>query len=137
MVIQSIQAFINENVKTFNGEKGKSRSFDLLDDLLNNQAYRLSHWRVATEEINYRRFFDINELAAIRMETLSVFQETHKLIFDLIQEKKVTGLRVDHPDGLYNPVEYFYRLQKGCFIRIGLKALEQAAPVKGKASFCK
>lgn len=131
----TIQAFINENVKTFNGEKGKSRSFDLLDDLLKSQAYRLSYWRVATEEINYRRFFDINELAAIRMETLSVFQETHKLIFDLIQEKKVTGLRVDHPDGLYNPIEYFYRLQKGCFIRICLKALEQAAPVKGKASF--
>lgn len=131
----TIRAFIDENVKTFNGEKGESRSFDLLDELLKNQAYLLSHWRVATEEINYRRFFDINELAAIRVEALPVFQETHKLIFDLIREKKVTGLRVDHPDGLYNPIEYFYRLQKGCFIRTCLKALEQATPEKEEAAF--
>ncbi|MFN3531736.1 MAG: malto-oligosyltrehalose synthase, partial [Candidatus Brocadia sp.] len=77
---------------------------------------RLSKWSVATEEINYRRFFDINDLAAIRMENPLVFRETHKLIFKLIREGKVTGLRVDHPDGLYNPSEYFQRLQKNCFL---------------------
>ena len=115
---REIRSFINGNLLLFNGEKNKPRSFDLLDDLLNDQAYRLSHWRVATEEINYRRFFDINELAAIRVEDPRVFREVHQFVFKLIREGKVTGLRVDHPDGLYNPVEYFYRLQKGCFVQL-------------------
>jgi len=117
----SIRAFIDENLLTFNGTKGKSDSFDLFDELLDMQAYRLSYWRVATEEINYRRFFDINELAAIRMEDPDVFRETHKLLFKLIMEGKVTGLRADHPDGLYNPSEYFHWLQRICylFIRLG------------------
>ena len=131
---ESIRTYIQENVRTFNGEKGKAESFDLLDELLNTQAYRLSYWRVATEEINYRRFFDINELAALRTETLPVFQEVHKLIFKLVREKKVTGLRVDHPDGLYNPVEYFYRLQKGCFTQFGLQAVKEEAGEKDLAS---
>lgn len=118
---EEVRFFINENTRIFNGEKGNPRSFDLFDGLLNDQAYRLSHWRVATEEINYRRFFDINELASIRMENPHVFRETHQLIFRLIREKKVTGLRVDHPDGLYNPAEYFYRLQRGCFAQFCLR----------------
>ncbi len=117
-----IRSFIDGNLLLFNGEKNKPKSFDLLDDLLNDQAYRLSHWRVATEEINYRRFFDINELAAIRVEDPNVFSEVHQFVFKLIRGGKVTGLRVDHPDGLYNPVEYFYRLQKSCFIQTCLRA---------------
>jgi (1->4)-alpha-D-glucan 1-alpha-D-glucosylmutase len=129
-----IQSFIEENIKIFNGNQDDPRSFDLLDDLLNAQAYRLSHWRVAMEEINYRRFFDINELAAIRMEDTVVFQEAHRLIFKLIREEKVTGLRVDHPDGLYNPTEYFYRLQRGCFeqycLREGGTANDPSLPEK-------
>jgi len=112
-----IRSYIEENVRLFNGTKGDPRSFDLLDNLMNQQVYRLSHWRVATEEINYRRFFDINGLAAIRMEHLDVFIKTHALIFRLIREGSVTGLRVDHPDGLYNPVEYFHWLQRGCFVQ--------------------
>ena len=120
-----IQAFIDENVRIFNGAKGKPKSFDPLDNLLNKQAYRLSHWRVATEEINYRRFFDINDLAAVRMEDPFVFRETHKLIFKLIKEGKVTGLRVDHPDGLYNPSEYFQWLQRHCFVQIRLGLMEK------------
>jgi (1->4)-alpha-D-glucan 1-alpha-D-glucosylmutase len=80
-------------------------------------VWRLSHWRVATEEINYRRFFDINNLGAVRMEYAAVFNETHKLTFRLIREGKITGLRVDHIDGLYNPKEYFDKLQKNCFVR--------------------
>lgn len=111
-----IKSFIDENVRIFNGVKTKPESFDLLDTLLNQQIYRLSKWSVATEEINYRRFFDINDLAAIRMENPLVFREIHKLIFKLIKEGKITGLRVDHPDGLYNPSEYFQRLQKNCFL---------------------
>ncbi|HSB07377.1 MAG TPA: malto-oligosyltrehalose synthase [Thermodesulfobacteriota bacterium] len=120
---REIRSFINENILIFNGDKENQRSFDLFDDLLKDQVYRLSHWRVAAEEINYRRFFDINELAAIRMENLQVFRVAHRLIFRLIREGKVTGLRVDHPDGLYNPAEYFYQLQKGCFIQFCLRHL--------------
>jgi (1->4)-alpha-D-glucan 1-alpha-D-glucosylmutase len=119
-----VRSFVEENVGIFNGNPGEPRSFDLLDELLNEQAYRLSHWRVATEEINYRRFFDINELGAIRMENPHVFEETHRLILKLIREEKVIGLRVDHPDGLYNPAEYFYRLQRSCFIQFCLRAME-------------
>jgi hypothetical protein len=66
--------------------------------LLNDQAYRLAFWRVAAEEINYRRFFDINDLAAIRMEVPEVFDEVHRLLFELIASGAVTGLRIDHPD---------------------------------------
>lgn len=107
----TIRAFIAENVHFFNGVKGDPRSFDLLDDLLADQAYRLAYWRVAAEEINYRRFFDINELAAIRTEDPVVFCATHQLVLRLIAEKKVTGLRIDHVDGLYDPVGYLRRLQ--------------------------
>lgn len=112
-----VRAHIEENVRLFNGAKGDPKSFDLLDNLMNQQVYRLSHWRVATEEINYRRFFDINDLAAIRMERHDVFASAHRLAFGLIRGGRVTGLRVDHPDGLYNPVEYFHRLQRGCFVQ--------------------
>jgi (1->4)-alpha-D-glucan 1-alpha-D-glucosylmutase len=121
---EEVRSFIEESLKRFNGDPDDPRSFDLLDDLLNEQAYRLSHWQVATDEINYRRFFDINELGAIRMEDPRVFEETHRLILRLIREAKVTGLRVDHPDGLYNPAEYFYRLQRSCFIQLCLRGIE-------------
>jgi (1->4)-alpha-D-glucan 1-alpha-D-glucosylmutase len=128
-----IKAHIENNVLLFNGTRGDAKSFDLFDDLMNQQVYRLAHWRVATEEINYRRFFDVNGLGAIRMEHPAVFAATHALIFRMIREGSVTGLRVDHPDGLYNPVEYFHRLQRGCFVQQGLAAQSgegenQAAP---------
>ncbi|MFH1702477.1 MAG: malto-oligosyltrehalose synthase [Nitrospirota bacterium] len=123
--IPEIKTFINENIGIFNGIKGEPGSFDLLDKLLGKQVYRLSYWRVATEEINYRRFFDINELASIRMEDPDVFRETQRLIFRLIREGKVTGLRIDHPDGLYNPSEYFHRLQKNCFVQLRLANIEE------------
>jgi (1->4)-alpha-D-glucan 1-alpha-D-glucosylmutase len=113
----AIRGHIEENMRLFNGVKGDAKSFDLLDDLLNRQIYRLSYWRVATEEINYRRFFDVNSLGAVRMERHEVFRAAHELVFRLIGDGSVTGLRVDHPDGLFNPVEYFHRLQRGAFIR--------------------
>jgi (1->4)-alpha-D-glucan 1-alpha-D-glucosylmutase len=112
------KAFVDENLRIFNGTPGEPESFDLLDQLLSAQAFRLSFWRVATEEINYRRFFDINDLGAIRMEDEQVFNECHRLVFDLIREGHVTGLRVDHPDGLHNPAEYFRRLQEGCLVAL-------------------
>jgi (1->4)-alpha-D-glucan 1-alpha-D-glucosylmutase len=107
-----IAQFVDENVAWLNGTPGDPRSFDALEALLDAQAYRLAHWRVAGEEINYRRFFDINSLAAIRMEDERVFADTHHLVFELIRNGQVTGLRIDHPDGLYQPSAYFRRLQE-------------------------
>lgn len=112
------RALIDENIRIYNGRKGDPGSFDLLDALLDKQPYRLSYWRVATDEINYRRFFDINQIAAVRMEGYEVFRESHKLIFRLVEEGKVTGFRVDHPDGLYDPAEYFRWLQRDCFLKM-------------------
>lgn len=103
---------INESVTRINGTPGQAESFDALDALLEAQAYRLSYWRVAVDEINYRRFFDVNDLAALRMNERSVFDETHQLIFELIDAGSIDGLRIDHSDGLYDPEEYFLRLQE-------------------------
>ncbi len=108
-----VRSFIEENVAELNGRPGDPRSFDELDALLDAQVYRLAHWRVAGEEINYRRFFDINDLAAIRVEDPVVFEEAHRRVFERIRRGNVVGLRIDHPDGLYDPTEYFRRLQLG------------------------
>ena len=94
-----------------NGTPGDSQSFDALHELLEAQVYRLAFWRVSGEEINYRRFFDINDLVGLRMENPQVFAETHKLIRKLLSEGLISGLRIDHPDGLLNPCQYFSRLQ--------------------------
>ncbi|HKD92309.1 MAG TPA: malto-oligosyltrehalose synthase, partial [Terriglobales bacterium] len=75
------------------------------------QAYRVAYWRVSAEEINYRRFFDINDLVGLRMQNPEVFAETHKLVRRMLADGCVTGLRIDHPDGLLNPAQYFTRLQ--------------------------
>src|SRR5881398_2601634 len=111
---RQVQQAIEKALAQINGNPGDPRSFDKLDGLLNEQAYRLAFWRVAAEEINYRRFFDVNDLAAIRMELPEVFDTAHKLLLDLVAQKAVTGLRIDHPDGLYNPREYFTKLQERC-----------------------
>ncbi|MBL8267749.1 malto-oligosyltrehalose synthase [Steroidobacter sp.] len=103
---------ITESVISINGTAGQPESFDALDALLETQAYRLSYWRVAVDEINYRRFFDVNDLAALRMNERSVFDATHQLIFELIDAGSIDGLRIDHSDGLYDPEEYFLRLQE-------------------------
>ena len=107
-----VRQAIDETLIAFSGKPGDSHSFDALSDLLDEQNYRLSFWRVATEEINYRRFFDINDLAAIRVENRHVFDDTHRLIFRLMAEGKVRGLRIDHPDGLWDPMLYFSWLQE-------------------------
>lgn len=99
-------------LEQFNGKKGDPNSFDSLHELLEKQYYRLSHWLIAGQEINYRRFFNINELAAICIEKEKVLNSHHRWVFDLIADKKVQGLRIDHPDGLYDPVQYFERIQK-------------------------
>jgi (1->4)-alpha-D-glucan 1-alpha-D-glucosylmutase len=109
---EGVQAFIAENVAHFNGRPGDPRSFDPLDELLSSQAFRLSFWRVALEEINYRRFFDINDLAAVSVERREVFDAVHGTVLKWVEEGKVDGLRIDHPDGLYDPKEYLDRLRE-------------------------
>ncbi|MEP0910752.1 malto-oligosyltrehalose synthase [Leptolyngbya sp. GB1-A1] len=107
-----IKAFIEENIQTFNGEAGNSASFNLLDNLLSEQFFRLSYWKVGNEELNYRRFFTVNDLIAMRVEEERVFDTTHSFIFQLVEEGKFTGLRIDHIDGLYHPAQYIARLRE-------------------------
>jgi (1->4)-alpha-D-glucan 1-alpha-D-glucosylmutase len=111
-----VRAFVDGAVRRHNGVAGEPRSFDRLDALLAGQAYRLSFWQTAGDEINYRRFFDINELAAIRMEEPAVFEAAHRLVLRLVREGAVTGLRIDHPDGLCAPSRYLRDLQRQCFL---------------------
>src|SRR5438309_4016333 len=117
-----VQQAIEKALAQINGKAGDPRSFDLLDELLNAQSYRLAFWRVAAEEINYRRFFDVNDLAAIRVELPEVFDAVHRLTLDLVSAGAVTGLRIDHPDGLYSPREYFEKLQQRCAKALGTVA---------------
>lgn len=109
---QEVHHFIDENIRIFNGEIGKPETFDLLDSLLGEQFFRLSYWKVGNEELNYRRFFTINDLISLRIEEQKVFNHTHELILRLINEGKINGLRVDHIDGLYDPVQYLKRLRE-------------------------
>jgi len=109
-----VRAAIDVSLTEINGVKGDPRSFDRLERLLEDQAYRLSFWGVATDEINYRRFFDINELAAIRVEEPEVFDAVHRLTLRLVQQGLITGLRIDHVDGLLDPGQYLRLLQKRC-----------------------
>jgi len=115
-----VQRAIEKALAQINGRPGDPRSFDRLDELLNAQSYRLAFWRVAAEEINYRRFFDVNDLAAIRMELPEVFDAAHQLVVDLVRAGAVTGLRIDHPDGLYLPKEYLEALQRRCAKILGI-----------------
>ncbi len=100
---------------------------EALHELLELQAYRLTYWRVASDEINYRRFFDINDLAALRMEDEQVFEATHAFVLELAAKGVVDGLRIDHPDGMYDPAQYFRRLQEGYARRAGIPLAERDA----------
>jgi (1->4)-alpha-D-glucan 1-alpha-D-glucosylmutase len=107
----AIAAAIDAEVARMNGTSGEPRSFDDLDRLLVDQAYRLAYWRVATEEINYRRFFDINDLAAVRMENDAVFDDAHGLLLRYVGDGRIQGIRLDHTDGLFDPEAYFAKLR--------------------------
>jgi (1->4)-alpha-D-glucan 1-alpha-D-glucosylmutase len=126
-VDERFRSRLDNCLRSFNGEPGDPRSFDLLDDLLMQQPYVLSFWRVAREKVNYRRFFDIADLVGVNVEEPEVFAATHSLIFRLVDEGFVTGLRIDHIDGLYDPAEYLRRLRErlpDCFLVVE-KILEQ------------
>jgi (1->4)-alpha-D-glucan 1-alpha-D-glucosylmutase len=121
---QPIREWIDRKVAVFNGTPGDPANFELMDDLLEHQCYRLSYWRVGSDEINYRRFFDVNDLAALAVEREEVFEATHALIFRLVADDKVDGLRIDHPDGLFDPATYFRRLQDHTVVARARKAFE-------------
>ncbi len=106
-----VKAHINETLKAYNGETGNPESLNLLDNLLSKQYFRLSFWKVATEEINYRRFFNVNELISLKMENEETFYRTHSFIIKLIKDEVISGLRIDHVDGLYDPINYLQRLK--------------------------
>lgn len=107
-----IRNFIDDNRQIFNGKKQRPGSFLQLDELLRDQAYVLSYWQVANEEINYRRFFSISDLVGVRVEDPVVFDATHAAILRLIGKNAVTGLRIDHIDGLADPLGYLRKLQE-------------------------
>ncbi|MEC4984538.1 MAG: malto-oligosyltrehalose synthase [Oscillatoria sp. PMC 1068.18] len=109
---ETIQQFINDNINVFNGEPNNPESFNLLDNLLDQQFFRLSYWKVGAEELNYRRFFTVNELISVKIEDEKVFNQTHQFISELVKAGKFTGLRVDHIDGLYDPDAYLRRLRE-------------------------
>lgn len=114
-----IEHLLQDVISDHNGIAGESESFRLLHALLEVQPWRIADWHVASDEINYRRFFDNNNLAGLRMEDFRVFEATHHLVLDLVREGKVDGLRIDHSDGLYDPGHYFQRLQENA----GLQSL--------------
>ncbi len=107
-----IHSFIDNNLRTFNGKKRNAGSFTHLDELLGEQAYVLAFWQTANEEINYRRFFTISDLVGVRVEDPLVFNATHTAILRLVERGAVTGLRIDHIDGLRDPTGYLRRLQE-------------------------
>lgn len=103
---------LDEVLRRLNGSRDDPASFDALDCLLSVQPYRLAHWKIGLEEINYRRFFDINDLVGLCVENQDVFENRHRGILQLVREGKVTGLRVDHIDGLWDPLGYLQLLQR-------------------------
>jgi (1->4)-alpha-D-glucan 1-alpha-D-glucosylmutase len=99
---------VTEEVERLNGDP------DGLDALLEQQNYRLAFWRTASRDLDYRRFFDIQQLAGLRVEEMEVFRATHDLVIGLVEKGLVQGMRIDHPDGLRDPGDYFRRLRRAC-----------------------
>ncbi len=133
---------LTSHLNTLNGIKGNPASFNDLEKFLKSQHYRLFYWKVANDEINYRRFFDIVEYAAIRMEKEKVFEETHHLILDFIKKGFIQGLRVDHIDGLYEPEKYLHKLKETNIsylivekILLGNEVLRKSWPVNGTVGY--
>jgi len=123
----AVHTHILANVAYYNGDSDEEDRFAPLDTLLSEQAYRLCHWRVAADEINYRRFFDINELAAICMEHPDVFAATHERVLRELGAGRIDGLRIDHVDGLFAPVTYLWRLQWGYLVALLRQSWERVS----------
>src|SRR5690606_37393892 len=116
---------------------------DALDTFLDLQHYRLARWRVAGQELGYRRFFDIDDLIGLRVEDPEVFAETHALVLEWVRDGEADGLRIDHPDGLRRPTQYLRRLAEaapGAWIVVekileGDETLPTAWPVAGTSGY--
>jgi len=140
---EPIRMHVERAVRAANGAAGEAPSFDRLHELLEVQSYRLAYWKTAFHEINYRRFFDINELAALRMEDPEVFAATHSLVLRLAREGKIGGLRLDHVDGLYDPEQYLVRLRGEApdlyvvveKILTGSESLREGWPIEGTTGY--
>ncbi|HZT88857.1 MAG TPA: malto-oligosyltrehalose synthase [Stellaceae bacterium] len=107
-----VRAAIHAALAKFSGREGDLESWRPLDALIQDQYWRLAHFRVAADDINYRRFFNINDLAGLRMELSDVFDHAHRLVFRLLKEGILDGLRIDHVDGLLDPKGYLRRLRR-------------------------
>jgi (1->4)-alpha-D-glucan 1-alpha-D-glucosylmutase len=107
----AVQRALQVHLDLVNGRASDARSFDRLDEIISQQHYRLAHWKTGAHEVNYRRFFAIDTLIGLRIENPKVFEETHRLMGGLLRENLATGLRIDHVDGLRNPLEYLERVQ--------------------------
>ena len=123
-----LRRHLDECLAAFNGEPGNEHSFDRLHELLEAQPYRLAYWRTAGHEINYRRFFDVNGLAGLHMEDPEVFAATHSLILGLLHEGSISGLRLDHVDGLFDPAGYLERLREAATRPASASSAAPAAP---------
>jgi (1->4)-alpha-D-glucan 1-alpha-D-glucosylmutase len=114
-----VKTWLLGNIALFNGCQRSPEGFELMHNLLEQQAYRLSFWQTAREHLNYRRFFDVSDLIGLRVEEADVFQASHALILRLVREGKVIGLRIDHIDGLSDPMQYLSRLQQHIAPEVG------------------
>lgn len=114
-----IATFIEENLLDFRCHPDDILACQRVHEVLEDQAYRLAYWRVSSDLINYRRFFDVNGLIGLCTENSSVFNDTHSVVLDLIEQGKIQGLRIDHPDGLLDPSGYFKTLQTEAGKRLG------------------
>lgn len=128
---------IDRSITELNG------NLDGLDDFLNQQNYRLAYWKTSGQQLSYRRFFDVNSLIGLRVEREYVFEETHALVLDWLKRGVLDGLRVDHPDGLRDPLEYMRRLRQyapGAWV-VGEKILEpgeflpESWPIQGTTGY--
>ncbi|MGA7635077.1 MAG: malto-oligosyltrehalose synthase, partial [Terriglobales bacterium] len=109
---KEVRKLVEDSVADFNGEEGDPGSFGLVQQLLAEQNYKLAFWQNRNESINYRRFFTIDDLVGVRVEDPLVFEATHGYILRLVSKSPGAGLRVDHIDGLRDPLAYLNRLQE-------------------------
>jgi (1->4)-alpha-D-glucan 1-alpha-D-glucosylmutase len=138
---QSVRNHIETRLKELNGIAGDRDSFDALHAILQEQAFRLAYWRVATERINYRRFFDVTDLIGMRADNAATFDATHRFTFEMLDQGKVNGLRIDHIDGLAEPRAYLEKLPSDKHyivvekILVGTEELREDWPVHGTSGY--
>jgi (1->4)-alpha-D-glucan 1-alpha-D-glucosylmutase len=114
-----VRAALENSLARFDGQPGEAASWRELDELIQQQHWRVAHFRVAADDINYRRFFNINDLAGLRTEVVEVFEHVHHRMLRLVRDGVIDGLRIDHIDGMFDPKAYLRRLQRRLAARRG------------------